>query len=320
VLASSSARAALALTFLVLPATGAANDAAASFAAGGLVLRSEPRVAIQREQLFISEREIRVAYDFVNESDEDVVTEVAFPVPPYAFQEDEESFGVHAFETFKAWADDRELAVDVEARALVGRADVTALLEKHGIDVASFGRADRRLARKGELGVHSQVRALPAAERQALLAAGAVDEDGAPAWTVRLTYHWLQRFPARAQTRIRHAYRPVAGIEQALQRTHLDEACADRGLRRTLERAVGVHLAAVPTWVDYVLTTAKTWKGPIRELELVVERPEHALLSLCWDGKFEKIGPATFRSRVLDFVPRRELRVFFFVRPAAQAP
>jgi hypothetical protein len=67
--------------------------------------------------------------------------------------------------------------------------------------------------------------------------------------------------------------------------------------------------------VSYILTTANTWKTPIGEFELVVERPEGHAVSFCWDGKVEKVGPTTFSARATDFVPSRELSVYFFTVP-----
>jgi hypothetical protein len=72
-------------------------------------------------------------------------------------------------------------------------------------------------------------------------------------------------------------------------------------------------------WVKYILTTANTWKTPIRDFELEVEYPEGELVSLCWDGKLQRTGPRTFKSALKDFVPKKELKVYFF-KPASAQP
>jgi hypothetical protein len=93
-------------------------------------------------------------------------------------------------------------------------------------------------------------------------------------------------------------------------------------LRKTLIAAVpndnGFYEGSIdPLWVDYILTTANTWKTPIKDFELIIEKPkpkgpEHYYVSLCWDGKIEKRGVDMFVARVANFVPKRELRVMFF--------
>ena len=74
---------ALAILLALIPGTASPNDAAASTAAGGIQLRREARISMEKERLFISEKKITVEYEFLNETDQDITTEVAFPVPPY---------------------------------------------------------------------------------------------------------------------------------------------------------------------------------------------------------------------------------------------
>ncbi len=59
-----------------------ADDSAASIAAGGLVPRRETRIVMAKEVLQISPTQVVVDYDFRNDTDQNVTTEVAFPVPP----------------------------------------------------------------------------------------------------------------------------------------------------------------------------------------------------------------------------------------------
>lgn len=71
-----------AIAFLV-PNLVRSDDSAAAIAAGGLVSRRESRIVMAKEVLKISPTKIVVDYDFRNDSDQDVTTEVAFPIPPY---------------------------------------------------------------------------------------------------------------------------------------------------------------------------------------------------------------------------------------------
>lgn len=66
-------------------------------------------------------------------------------------------------------------------------------------------------------------------------------------------------------------------------------------------------------WVDYILTTANTWKTPIKDFELVIEKSApQDYVSFCWDGKVEQLDTHRLVARVRNFVPKRELKVTFF--------
>jgi hypothetical protein len=69
-----------------------ADDAAASIGAGGLVvLKREDRITMAREVLTINPNKVKVDYEFRNDTDEDVTTVVAFPIPSYALEAEERS-------------------------------------------------------------------------------------------------------------------------------------------------------------------------------------------------------------------------------------
>jgi hypothetical protein len=60
-----------------------ADDGAASIAAGGIVMTRESRITMAKEVLFISESKVVVDYDFRNDTDADITTEIAFPIPDF---------------------------------------------------------------------------------------------------------------------------------------------------------------------------------------------------------------------------------------------
>jgi hypothetical protein len=64
-------------------AVALANDSAASTAAGGIQLRREANISMEKERLTISQDKVKVEYEFLNQTDNDITTEVAFPIPPY---------------------------------------------------------------------------------------------------------------------------------------------------------------------------------------------------------------------------------------------
>jgi hypothetical protein len=69
-------------------------------------------------------------------------------------------------------------------------------------------------------------------------------------------------------------------------------------------------------YVDFILTTANTWKQPINDFTLFVERPVDKngkyLVSFCWPSRVEQIDPNLFKATATDLVPKQELRIGFF--------
>ncbi len=326
--------------FAGVSSSALANDSAAAIAAGGVVLRDERRISMRKERLWIrflqEDRRriprfrIAVDYEFVNESSDDVTTEVAFPVPEYGYQLDALG-GPVDLGGFRAWVDDAEIPVEKQVRALVGGKDHAAVLRELGIDVERHGNyyPDESWSQPGH---PDQIRKLPAAAAERLVNLGLIEaakpEIGWPRWTVAITWHWSQTFPAGKVVEIRHEYTPAAGFRYSGDiRKFLKEfpdACADEALIHALEaqkrdlaeaahrRGTDDHSMIFGEWVKYILTTANSWKTPIRDFELIVERPEGRLVSLCWDGKVEKVSQTRFSAKAKDFVPAKDLAVYFF--------
>jgi hypothetical protein len=105
------------VVFLV-PQAVLADDGAASIAAGGLVPRREVRIVMEKEVLSISEKRVVVDYDFRNGSAEDVITEVAFPVPPYKDDIEAPTVSLQSFSDFRLFVNDgKPAAFNIEAKA-----------------------------------------------------------------------------------------------------------------------------------------------------------------------------------------------------------
>lgn len=308
------------------------NDGAAEVALGGIRLKQERRVAMVKERLYISKKKVRVEYEFRNESQETVTTEIAFPIPEYHL---DLGYGWSPFEDFKVWVDGKPLPHRTEARAFLKGREITAELEAMKLDVASFARFEE--PKDSRLPFRSQIRSLSPNQKQRLVSLGAISaEDEVEAlWSVKKTYHWTQTFPGQGVVKIVHEYTPVYGYSASLTLPTLkaptkdwhnetaDPACPDNAFIQAFNRAVAANHKRYPTgtyanqeslpaaWVRYILTTANTWKTPITDFELVVDRDPGELLTFCWDGPVEKTGANTFRARKTDFVPSKELTVYF---------
>jgi hypothetical protein len=340
---------------LLTPFLAVADDSAASIAAGGLVPRRETRIVMAKEVLRIGDKKVIVDYDFRNDTDQNVTTEVAFPIPPYSFK------------SFKLWVDGNPIHYESEAKATLNDKDVTVVLKENKIDIPTFGHFEDKSDSKGKEVINTpDFSRLPKTARDQLVKAGIFklyDQLPGGQWTVHLQYHWTQNFPAHSTVHIRHEYSPVVGysplsvqmvastldsgevkkqgqlngnINDQLDRNILPYFCAEPAFLRTLLRdlipgnsmphpdnlqeAGDIEFGA--SWVEFILTSANTWQRPIEDFTLIIERPKSeqggkVLISFCSpaNGKVDKPDADHFQVHLTNFVPTSELHIGFFDMP-----
>lgn len=310
-----------------------ADDTAVSIAGGGLIPRRETRIVMAKEVLTLSLDKIVVDYDFRNDTNEDVTTEVAFPVPPYENGFPEIGVADQAFRSFRLWVDGKPVHYRSQAKATLNGKDVSGVLEANHIDIPTFGHFTETQDSRG-VGVvlDPDFTRLPLVKRKELVKAGLFD-DGEDTryglWTVSLQYYWTQTFPAHSSTHVRHEYTPVAGYRGSIKdgpgpsanpdsAKEFPQFCIDDRLGGVLNKiAKTSDKNASYYWVDFILTTANTWKTPIEDFTLIVERPHRKseladYVSFCWDGLVTKIDSDHFSARATNLVPTKELKVGFF--------
>jgi hypothetical protein len=308
----------IAVLLSVVPA--GADDSAASVALGGIQFEHEPRISMEKERLTISQSRVTVEYEFLNESDQDITTEVAFPIPTY---EASHAYPTYAFDDFKLWIDGKEVKYLVEARALLGKRDVSAILKRRNIDIPTLGHS---LGAKDDCS--PDIDRLPRKVGEQLIKAGLFDGSydaggcgGLPLWKAQKRYYWKQTFPAHKILRVRHEYTPgfgfepldpdlfdeqsrtrlIADLKRSGDPTGLDEsidllrsACVSPAVQRDIFSRANASRRAYPdggayvdaSWVDFILTTANNWKTPIKEFELSIERGpirDHGWYSEDWN-------------------------------------
>lgn len=279
-----------------------ANSTSASFAAGGLVFTREPRVSIAEEELTIEPRRVTVRYLFRNNSNQDVTTEVAFPLPDYRLSPS----GVPPeYAGFSVEVDGRQVPFNTETRAFVGDVEYTNALTDHGMKVAYAGSGD------GFGACARDVQALPEKVRSDLVARHVVSKEGLPLWTVRVRYHWRQRFPPHGTVSITHAYTPTAGGSFYSSAPPGDALRAEMQCR---DAELDEWLKAKRHWggvtVRYILTTGANWGGPIGRFTLNVEGGDAQLAFLCLDGA-KRIAPNRFHFEATPYRPTKDLAVHF---------
>lgn len=309
-----------------------ANDTSAVLGVGGLSLTTSEDIVMESEELYLSPSNVRVHYVFRNESDRDITTTVAFPLPDidqsaYATVflpvEDQENFV-----GFQVMADGKSIHPKLEQKAVTDEGkDVTAAVTKAGLPVNS------KLP-----GWEKKARALPDKVWRELVKQDLIEEedpanrsaDFSVTWNLRATFHWEQTFPAGRTIIVDHHYKPIAGgvsiFADETQFKDYASYCLDdqgkAGVRRLLKQAQAAAKAdpqrpggISPTEVSYVLTTGANWKGPIEDFRLTIDKEApHAILSLCLSG-LKKTGAATFEIRRKNFTPTEDIRFVVFQGP-----
>jgi hypothetical protein len=302
-----------------------ADDGAASIAAGGLVMKREVRISMAKEVLFISMEKVIVDYDFRNDTDTDITTEVAFPIPKYSEMSlDELSPTFAGFDNFKLWIEGKPAPFDVETKAISHGKDYSGLLKSFHIDIANFGY-------KSSNDHRSQIEKLSTTQKARLMKAGLIDGSLShdALWSVDKKFYWSQTFPAHKTVHIRHEYAPVVGNSNNIywfdksadaQNDAIEGAksfCADVSLLKILKPLQERDNRPLPlNYVDFILTTANTWKRPIEDFTLIVERPHEqgtlqSFVSFCWDGPVTKLDADHFSAHAVNLIPTKELHIGF---------
>ena len=323
--------------WLLALAPAAANDSTAELTTGGLVFARTPDVQMRAEDLFISEKEVRVRYRFFNASPADVISLVAFPMPDVVWEGPDVNIAIPSedpenFLDFHTVADGRAVAAQVEQKVIAGGVDQTTRLRALGVPLAP-----QRTAAMAALDALS-----PAQQTELLDLHMATPDDYDvgkgmehhldPNWTLKSTYFWRQTFPAGREIIIEHRYRPSVGetvgtqvgspeIEPQTLQHYENTYCIDRDFLNSARRAMSkpdtFSVAASPFFerrISYVLTTGANWAGPIGDFHLIVDKgAPDSLVSFCGDG-VKKISPTQFELRHANFTPSRDLNILILYR------
>ena len=330
----------LVATGITVSAMGAgANDSMARVGAGGIKLIKGEHIRMLEEVLEVSTKTVSVKYRFRNESDREVKTTVAFPMPSYRWTDGQTMWDDNQkpVSTFVALVNGRQVPTKTITKALVGGVDVTEELHKAGLsDIAIQTFAGCREVMNGEGTVktasdltHRQKRVVKHLNR---------GEESCPPWTVSTSLVWKQTFPAHKEVVVEHRYAPFVGsmytapyqkgYEYHVRDLHpmaeaaagKDEACLDTDTKRTIEERVealagrGEKMAYVTLHdVEYVLGTGRNWKGTIGKFTLRIRKgsPDQ-IVSLCFPGKPRKADAELIEFAQENFVPQDKLVVYFY--------
>ena len=317
----------LVVVWLVVPAVG--NDTLATLGAGGLIPRQSAEIAMEREDLQISIHQVTVRYLFRNASDKDIDATVAFPLPdldggmvehvPLHLPAKDET----NFVNFEVMSGGKPVETKMEVRAFHEGHDVSDKLRGAGLPVSNidghFADAVARLSaplrkqmEKDELVVSDDP-------------AGTANRRYWANWTSKVQFYWTQHFPAHGTVELVQKYRPVIGGSYIYATdngaSHVKPYCGGANavaqiaaVKKRHPVKSGDEPVLFEKQIQYVLTTANHWKGPIGSFRLTVtaDSPEDIVLT-CLPG-LRRVTGTRYEMVRSAFRPERELELMMLVR------
>lgn len=302
---------------LALPAQ--ANDSSAATAIGGLTLTKSDAIRMDSEDLFVSEKAVRVSYRFTNTSAQDIETLVAFPLPDHTASPVTAIPDYIGDLKFRTLIDGQPVDLAFVQQAIFKGQDVTERITRLKLPVMPLTEPFEA-ARK----------ALPKAEHDALVRDGLLENIGDAQnpewenrWVTRTIVTRRQVFPAGKTVSVEHSYVPMVGgsVGGAFNREYRKEAdfaakrrtyCIDDGFLKSFDARQAKMKEPSnynEIWISYVLKTGANWHGPIGDFRMVIDKgKEDSLVSFCGTG-VKKIGPTQFEVRYRNFVPKDDLNV-----------
>jgi hypothetical protein len=306
-----------------------ANDSVTEVGAGGLILSRTDAVMMTSENLRISGTKVDVDYVFRNQTEQDVETLVAFPMPDisanpneYTYLPDDKSDN---FLGFKVTVDGQAVTPQLEQKAIALGIDVTDLLAKSNVPVNPFTPE----ATKALEGLSKET-AADWLER-GLIFVNAYDdgtgmkEERSPFWTLRSTYWWKSTFPAGKDVKVSHTYAPSVGgtsglsfyfdgqfqgqYESYKRRYCIDDAF-EKAVRKVEADSGQGYAPLTEQRIQYVLTTGGNWAlGTIGDFKLTIDKGDPKnIVSFCGDN-VKKTGPTTFEMTAKDFYPEHDIDI-----------
>lgn len=310
-----------------------ADDSSAALAAGGLVLEKTDKITLASEELYLSEKAVRIDYRFRNLTDADIETTIAFPMPDITGDREMlTAIPDPAHDNFLKFAtevDGRPVESQVEQRAFLLRngappVEITDRLKGLGIPlmptVEATEEALRRLGERRRLALAVD----GILERQ-------VHKDGTiadvPLWTLKSKFWRRQVFPAGREITVRQSYVPSLGslpslsygapnVDPAQKAQYATRYCTEpafekaaQALYRRASADGSRSFQAYEQYLSYVITSGGNWAGPIGTFKLVVDKGDPATLIAFCGTNVKKTGPTTFEMVVKDYVPQRDIDI-----------
>ena len=298
----------------VVPASQAwANDALATLGAGGLQFQKTDELRMLREDLYLSPREVRVAYVLRNITDHEVRARVAFPMPDidvYQMSETPHEFNKSAHDgdifDFHVEVHGREIEPAFEAHAYHDDKDVTALLVEHHVPLV----VERRPDESGGTGAHCS-----GPDRGGRPRSSNVDRQASV--SLGSSIPGQARYPRHSPLQAR-ARRPRLTGKMRAGPHNEERYCVDETFANAFNNKLAAANDPYPESreLEYRLVTGGNWAGPIGRFRLELDKANSELVSFCpVPGLSLARRGRNFVAEVADYTPTRDIKVrFVFAR------
>ena len=319
----------LLLTILCLPFIAQANDSTGTVSTGGVEYIKNEHIAMQKENLFISQDKIKVEYEYRNLTDKDITETVLFPLPEVILHD----YGDFAhtqslINSFKIYANDKEIKPTTHVRAFfyetknAGNEEKKELVSHDVTDILrACGLTEEELMEPWLRKSDSANKKILKCQDPRLAKYSYKDfEDSQDiTWGGQIIYSWQQTFKANSITQIQHEYTPLVGgglglPELVNYKKFADTFCIDPAFKKSVKaKSQGIYYHEL----GYILKTGANWAKPIADFTLTIERPKDQIVSFCWKGKGEvkKVlqndKVVQYQVKEKDFLPQHDLEVLY---------
>ena len=323
---------------LALASAALANDGFLGLPAGGLTLQHSADIRMLDEDLFLSLDEVRVNYQFRNDSPRAITAWVGFPMPGLPVSVNfggEDGYDIHDVKSL----DLLKFETRIEGIVAPSRPYVRAFIyprntpwEKRdkfrftdAIDISAELTAASIPLNFDANTIKAAFARLPAAKQADWKRRGLYTKDAnfeQPEWWLSTIFVRQQVFPAGRIVKVQHRYKPfpsgfiMMGNHLSYDKDLAKAACVDPPTHRAITNALGAQGGSGHV-IDYILTTANTWKSPIGHFRLTVDKgAPRNIVSLCGNG-VRKTGPTTFVLEANNFRPQHDIKVLIVKPPGS---
>lgn len=320
--------------FLSFAAPALANGVITEFPAGGVVFKQAANIAIAREDLYLSVREVRVTYEYRSDAATTETHTIGFPMPAVPLDGGPSYLGGGSVEDLADPRNYMNFVVKVNGRRVEAKLHEFAQLDGKDItaELLAAGLPPLMLAETFDATQYDR-QALEALSAKGWLAGvpQSPEELWWPNWSYQAIYEWEQEF-APGETVVEISYTPLNGYPsdygqryegggeyddpQTVAETEA-EYCIDDAVLNAVKRQQAKGGYEVVTQ-GYILTTGNFWKGPIEEFNLIVDKDDTRedgddldLVAFC-PLEAKKINATQFAWHASNFEPERDMRVLYY--------
>lgn len=302
-----------------------ANDSTGYVATGGVTYLKNPHIRMASEDLYISQKRVRVRYEFINDSSQSITETVLFPMPVIDYAENRDgdfADTVGLIESFKVMVNGQSIKPTLHARGFWNGKDITTDLTQCGFNQREIvfpyfnDEPDNTWRNRVNTCFESMF-------KQGVISKTGGDEDQR-IWASQIIYSWPQTFPSKKTMLVEHEYQPLVGGSVAgIPRGNSEYAkdlqnayCFDKTFWQKMTQGNKSYPAY--TALGYVLTTGANWAKPIDRFKLTIDKPKGTLMSLCWDSSLKKVSDTRFEANKINFKPTKDIDILFAIAAEPQ--